>query len=881
MRGSGGVALLVFFSLVSFVVPAQAGPLGIANWVVKRVPLPSNDVAYDASRDVVLVTVPSTQPSLGNELVELDPETGDIGRHVFVGSEPGPIAITDDGTTAYVGMRGANTIARIDLGTFTVSSTFSTGADSFFGARFVEDLAAAPGRNDVVAASLMKPGFSPRHAGVWVFDDGVLLPDETPDHTGANRIEFADASTLYGYNNETTSFEFWKIGVDAGGATVAKAGPSPITGFGVDIEYSGGLVYSTSGKVIDPATRTGVRSFPEAGLVEVTPSNHRVTFVSGTRAAVYDTRTGAPIGARVLGDLPPSSTDLVASATGFALSSPDGVFLVGALVGGDPVVLPPPPLSLASNFAVTEVGALARDILFDPARRLLYLSVPQNATASANEVIALDPSSGAIVRRVFVGSDPGPLALSDDQSRLFVGLNGIGSVAKIDVSSFSVLSSFSLGNSTSGAVVAEDIEVRPGTTGTLAVSLAAPGSPRHQGVAIFEAGRRLPESTPGHTGANRIEFQDGSTLYGTNNETTSFEFFGMEVDAAGVRRVTTTGHLLDRFGTDFDLTAGTVYATSGLVVDPARPALLGRLPTSGPIEAVVASRRIYSVSAADGSLMEYHLDTLRAVGSIALNAAARPLALVATGDGLAATFDNGTVLLLNPPLDQVVPTVSVGDVAVAEGDAGTRAAVFTLSLSEPAAGTVTVAYATTNASAANASDYTAKSGTASFAPGTTTVAIKVAVAGDAADEADESFNLGLSSPVGATLGDAAGLATIYDDDPATVAKRVAIGDVTVHEGDAGVRSATFTVSMAKAATSTVTVTYATANGTATKGTGGDYTAKSGTVSFAPGATAATVKVAINADTAAEVDETFTVTLSNSSGPTITKSVGTATIADDE
>ena len=58
-------------------------------------------------------------PSLGNELVEIDPVNGALGRHVLVGSDPGRVVVTDDGSMAYVALRGANQIVRVDLATFS------------------------------------------------------------------------------------------------------------------------------------------------------------------------------------------------------------------------------------------------------------------------------------------------------------------------------------------------------------------------------------------------------------------------------------------------------------------------------------------------------------------------------------------------------------------------------------------------------------------------------------------------------------------------------------------------------------------------------------------------------------------------------------------
>ena len=224
-------------------------------------------------------------------------------------------------------------------------------------------------------------------------------------------------------------------------------------------------------------------------------------------------------------------------------------------------------------------------------------------------------------------------------------------------------------------------------------------------------------------------------------------------------------------------------------------------------------------------------------------------------------------------------TVSVGDVAVAEGDAGTRAAVFTVSLSEASTSPVTVSYATANAAASAPGDYKSKSGTLNFAPGVTNATVKVPVTGDTVDEADEAFTVVLSGATGAVIGDATGSGSVVDDDPKTVTGlRLAIGDVAVHEGDAGARAAVFTVSLSKASTSTVKVSFATANATAAKTV--DYTRSTGTLSFAAGVTSMTVKVPIVPDTLGEDDETFAVILSAASGATITDANGLGTIIDD-
>jgi hypothetical protein len=125
-----------------------------------------------------------------------------------------------------------------------------------------------------------------------------------------------------------------------------------------------------------------------------------------------------------------------------------------------------------------------------------------------------------------------------------------------------------------------------------------------------------------------------------------------------------------------------------------------------------------------------------------------------------------------------------------------------------------------------------------------------------------------------TIGGATGTGTIAIGMPT-----LAIGDITVNEG-AG--TATFNVTLSSASSTTVTVDYVTQNGTATFGTGNDYNAKTGTLTFLAGETSIPVAVTIRQDTAVEPNETFFVNLSNpSTNATISDSQGIATIVDNE
>jgi len=230
--------------------------------------------------------------------------------------------------------------------------------------------------------------------------------------------------------------------------------------------------------------------------------------------------------------------------------------------------------------------------------------------------------------------------------------------------------------------------------------------------------------------------------------------------------------------------------------------------------------------------------------------------------------------------DRIVPsTLSVGDTAIVEGNAGTQYAEVRVSLDAPTNKTVTVNYGTANVTALAGSDYVAASGTLTFAPGETGNTVRVAVKGDRLGEGNETFSVKLQAAKNAHVADRQGVVTIVDDEP-----RVSISDVSASEGNCGCNGGTpltFTVSLSAAYDQVVTVNYSTADGSATTADN-DYVAAFGTLTFAPGETTKTVTVMVLGDTTPEGAEAFFVNLSGASANVfVARGQGYGWIQDDD
>ena len=163
--------------------------------------------------------------------------------------------------------------------------------------------------------------------------------------------------------------------------------------------------------------------------------------------------------------------------------------------------------------------------------------------------------------------------------------------------------------------------------------------------------------------------------------------------------------------------------------------------------------------------------------------------------------------------DEGSSSFSIGDASVTEGDSGTADLSFTVTLSPAADMPTTVAWATSKETADTATpgtDYTAGSGTLSFAKGDTSKTVTVKVTGDEVDESNETLTVTLSSASdGLSIGDATATGTITDDD--TVGLVFTPDKVTVTEAAGTTRTATYTVALATQPTGAVSVAVATAD----------------------------------------------------------------------
>jgi hypothetical protein len=239
-------------------------------------------------------------------------------------------------------------------------------------------------------------------------------------------------------------------------------------------------------------------------------------------------------------------------------------------------------------------------------------------------------------------------------------------------------------------------------------------------------------------------------------------------------------------------------------------------------------------------------------------------------------------------------TIELGQVTVAEGDAGTTAVELPVTLSGPAPVPVTVQWTTTESGLPGSviptagQDFVSAGGTITLPPGDTTAAITIEIIGDTIPEPDETLLVQLYDPVDVTLaGDPGGLGKVVIEDDDTP-PRLTPGLAHVTEGDDGTTTVEVPVTLSDATDEPVTATWQTIHGPgvqppnpATPGT--DFTTANGTITIPAGQTSTTITLEITGDTTPEADEYVVVAFSNPTGAILGGyyGLGFAVIDDDD
>jgi hypothetical protein len=264
-----------------------------------------------------------------------------------------------------------------------------------------------------------------------------------------------------------------------------------------------------------------------------------------------------------------SSTQLQIQPTTAQLASA-GIIQLSVTNPSPGTISPSISFDLTYPVTVTVLDLPANDIVWDPFAQVIYASMPSSYGPNGNSIAVINPSTGAVTGYFYAGSEPTKLALDSTSKFLYVGLNGDGSIQRLDLPAFSDDIVINLGNTTEGPNLAQAIAVSPTNSHTIAVALGESGCcPSSGPLEFFTDSTKLANSvaTPA---INQLSFASGTTLYGYYpNDTLS----QVTVSSTGGTLAQQWSALVE--GSTFQYSGGLVFGSDGEEFNPATGLLEG------------------------------------------------------------------------------------------------------------------------------------------------------------------------------------------------------------------------------------------------------------------------------------------------------------------
>jgi hypothetical protein len=388
---------------------------------------------------------------------------------------------------------------------------------------------------------------------------------------------------------------------------------------------------------------TGTQFDPSA-TVQFNGSPLATTYVSSTQlqAAVSASEIAIPGTANIV-VANPSATGGNSSSANFFIGTSGGISSAG------------------TGFAVQIVNQSSKDIAFDAADSLIYVSVP-TPNSFGNTIAVLDPATAQIVGEQYAGSNPGKITISDDGQFLYAGIDGSSSVQRFILPGLQKDISYPLGALTlAGPLFALDLQVAPGASHTTAVSTGVFNlSPIAKGgVTIFDDATARPTAANGFGSNGGTSLYDSlqwgsdtTALYAANNEDTGSDFYALSVSPTGVVLTNDYPNTFSSATNRIHFDPGTkfIYADEGHVVNPSTGQSVGQFAAFGRMVPDSTLNLAFFLSVANGSatIQSFDITNFAPVSSITIpGVTGNAIQLIRwRQNGLAFNTDSGQIVLV-------------------------------------------------------------------------------------------------------------------------------------------------------------------------------------------------------------------------------------------
>src|ERR1035437_6822948 len=103
--------------------------------------------------------------------------------------------------------------------------------------------------------------------------------------------------------------------------------------------------------------------------------------------------------------------------------------------------------SLQAQFKVSAIKVTTNDLIYNPATDRIYACIPSSNGSNGNSIGIINPTTLALEKTVFIGSEPTVMDISDDGQYIYVGFSGSATVRRFNVNTQTADIQFPLGSS--------------------------------------------------------------------------------------------------------------------------------------------------------------------------------------------------------------------------------------------------------------------------------------------------------------------------------------------------------------------------------------------------------------------------------------------------
>ncbi|MDX1498956.1 MAG: hypothetical protein R3176_03610 [Woeseiaceae bacterium] len=297
---------------------------------------------------------------------------------------------------------------------------------------------------------------------------------------------------------------------------------------------------------------------------------------------------------------------------------------------------------------VLELGSNA--VAYDATRGVVYVTTDAGLTE-------VNPVTMLAGRSLPVTGTPGPIAVSDDGSVVWIGLEDTGEIVVVDAAAWGETGRIELGMrpGTMDQRFVETLLVAPGTNDTIVAAMRG-GSE----VVAYSGGMALPNVISGPATPTRLNFSAPNRIVGINDATSLFDASLLALDANGLTLIDSAPRYAAEFNNRIAVAGDVAYLNDGRVFDLSDRVILGRIdrdqvlqtPFKQGLALDATARRVYLYNEFEDVLEFHDADTLLLAGAFRIPASGGTTEILVAGEQFIIATDSE---LRSVPVSRLVP----------------------------------------------------------------------------------------------------------------------------------------------------------------------------------------------------------------------------------